>query len=90
MFLVSLGIYFLPTILAAFRKHPNALAIFLIDLLLGWTVLGWIGAMVWAFIMPGAPVAISGSSALETARTRYARGEIKADEFEEIKKNLGA
>ncbi|HXD94679.1 MAG TPA: superinfection immunity protein, partial [Bacteroidia bacterium] len=38
--LVSLVIYFLPTILA--RKKPNVLKYFFLNLLLGWTILGWI------------------------------------------------
>jgi hypothetical protein len=40
--------YFFPAIIAAFRKHHNLLAIFLLNLFLGWTFLGWIGALVWA------------------------------------------
>jgi Superinfection immunity protein len=42
------GIYFLPTIIAVARQHHNALAIFLLNLLLGWTVLGWVGSLVWS------------------------------------------
>ena len=39
---ISIAIYMLPTIIAAWRRHPNTIAIFLIDLLLGWTFVGWI------------------------------------------------
>lgn len=39
-------IYFLPAILA--RKSANFAAIFALDLFLGWTILGWVGALVWA------------------------------------------
>ena len=39
-------VYFLPAIIA--MKDKNALGIFLLNLLLGWTVIGWIGAMIWA------------------------------------------
>jgi len=39
-------IYFLPSILGYKRK--NKMAIFLLNLLLGWTVLGWIIALIWA------------------------------------------
>ena len=46
--LVMLVIYFLPAVVANARGHHNAGAIFLLDLLLGWTLLGWIIAMVWA------------------------------------------
>lgn len=41
-------VYLLPGIIAASRKHHNAAAIFILNLLLGWTVLGWIASLVWA------------------------------------------
>jgi hypothetical protein len=41
-------VYFLPTIVAFYRKHHRAWAIFALNLFLGWTVVGWIIAMVWA------------------------------------------
>ena len=90
LFLIGLVIYFLPSIIAAFRRHPSALAIFLIDLLLGWTFIGWVGALIWSFIPPGTVLLRSEApgNALEIARVRYARGEITAAEFEEIKRNL--
>ncbi|MET4106006.1 superinfection immunity protein [Hymenobacter sp. UYP22] len=40
------GIYFLPSIIG--RKKRQAMSIFALNLLLGWTVLGWIGALIWA------------------------------------------
>ena len=40
------GLYFLPTIIG-FQKR-NAGAIFVLNLLLGWTVIGWVIALVWA------------------------------------------
>lgn len=45
---LMLGLYFLPAIVAAGRGHNSGGAIFLLNLLLGWTVLGWIIALVWA------------------------------------------
>lgn len=41
-----LGIYFLPTIIGRNKRSANA--IFALNLLLGWTILGWIGALVWS------------------------------------------
>jgi hypothetical protein len=38
--------YFLPTIIAHHKR--NAGAIFVLNLLTGWTVIGWIVAFVWA------------------------------------------
>lgn len=41
-------LYLIPTLIAAGRQHNNQLAIFMLNLLGGWTVLGWIVAVVWA------------------------------------------
>jgi hypothetical protein len=41
--------YFLPTIVGAVRGQPNTTAIFVMNLLLGWTMLGWVIALIWAF-----------------------------------------
>jgi uncharacterized membrane protein YhaH (DUF805 family) len=47
-FLLFLVLYFIPTIVALARKHHNRLAIGALNLLLGWTVVGWVVALVWA------------------------------------------
>jgi len=56
-FLLLLVIYFVPTMVARSRNHINATAIFVANLLLGWTVLGWAIAMVWAFTIT--PVSVT-------------------------------
>jgi hypothetical protein len=43
---LSIFIYFLPSIVG--RHKTNAVAIFMLNLFLGWTFLGWIVALVWA------------------------------------------
>ena len=45
-FLVQL--YLLPALVALTRRHHNTGAIFLLNFFLGWTVLGWVVALVWA------------------------------------------
>lgn len=47
-FLISAGLYFLPTIIAAARSKTNLVGILLVNFLLGWSVIGWIVALVWA------------------------------------------
>ncbi len=42
------ALYFLPSIVARKRKKNNFLAIFVLNFFLGWTVWGWVGALVWA------------------------------------------
>lgn len=46
--LILLGIYMIPFGIAITRKHGSAGGIFFVNLLLGWTILGWIWALVWA------------------------------------------
>lgn len=46
---VSIAVYFLPTLVAILRAHKNGCAIFMLNLLLGWTFVGWVIALVWAF-----------------------------------------
>ena len=40
--------YFLPTIVAALRNKRDLTAIILLNLLLGWSVIGWVVALIWA------------------------------------------
>jgi Superinfection immunity protein len=40
--------YFLPSIVAFARSKRDMLSIFLLNLFLGWTLIGWIVALVWA------------------------------------------
>ena len=42
------SLYFLPFLIASLRRHKNILAIFLLNLTLGWTFLGWIAALIWS------------------------------------------
>ena len=41
-------LYFLPTVLALARGHPNAFLLAIVNLSLGWTVIGWVGALFWS------------------------------------------
>ena len=49
LLILAAALYFLPGIIASSRGHHNAPAIWILNLLLGWTFLGWAGAMIWAF-----------------------------------------
>ena len=49
--LIVLGVlfvYFVPSIVATNRGHHNTEAIIALNLLLGWTFLGWVISLVWA------------------------------------------
>lgn len=45
---VGIFLYFFPTCIAKKRKHPNLAGIFIVNLFFGWSVIGWVGALVWA------------------------------------------
>lgn len=51
----GLVLYLVPTMLAALGNKRATGWIFLLNVLLGWTVLGWIGAIVWAVLDRPAP-----------------------------------
>lgn len=46
--LILAAIYMLPTIVASRRNHRNTPAIAVLNVLLGWSLIGWAGALVWA------------------------------------------
>jgi hypothetical protein len=46
--LVLLAAYFMPAIVASVRHHASSMAIFALNLLLGWTFIGWVLALVWS------------------------------------------
>lgn len=48
-------IYFLPLVIAIVREHRQLVAIGALNLLLGWTFIGWVGALVWALVNPNGP-----------------------------------
>lgn len=48
IFIIILG-YFVPTFSAVMAKHKNIASIFVLNLFLGWTLIGWVVALVWAY-----------------------------------------
>jgi hypothetical protein len=56
--LIIVGLYFLPAIVAFNRNRHNKGAIFVLNLFLGWTVLGWVVSMVWAVSSSQPPVVV--------------------------------
>jgi hypothetical protein len=48
IFGVGFLFYFLPAIIAYARSKRDAVSILVLNLLLGWTAIGWIVALVWA------------------------------------------
>jgi hypothetical protein len=40
--------YFLPTVVALVRDRHDRLSVFLLNLFLGWSLIGWVIALLWA------------------------------------------
>lgn len=46
-------VYFLPSFVALQRKHTNTTAICVLNILFGWSFIGWVAALVWALVNSG-------------------------------------
>jgi hypothetical protein len=55
--LIMALLYFVPSVIAFAANRRNVAGIVLVNLLLGWTFLGWVVALVWATI-PDAEVLV--------------------------------
>lgn len=55
---VMVGSYFLPAFIAMVRKMPNVGGIVVINLLLGWTGIGWVIALVMACVQVSRPATV--------------------------------
>lgn len=47
-FILVIFLYFTPTMIAGGRTHHKIGKIFTVNILLGWTVIGWVVALVWS------------------------------------------
>ncbi len=91
--IIFLFLYFLPSIVVG--KKRNATAVFVLNLLLGWTVIGWIVALVWASTNDR-PVTVinqnsnktSASDELEKLNRLRQEGVLSDNEFQEQKKKI--
>jgi len=52
---IAFFIYFAPTFVAYRKKHRQREAILILNLFLGWTTIGWVIALVWAYIKEKQP-----------------------------------
>ena len=100
--IILLALYFLPLIVAGSRSHAQTGAIAIVNIFLGWTLVGWVIAMAWACTTPQPaiiqtistptmpPRPLSNSVADEIAAFARLRdnGAITAEEYEAKKVQL--
>ncbi|OOQ61129.1 superinfection immunity protein [Mucilaginibacter pedocola] len=75
--LLTFPLYFLPSILG--RKKHNSTSIFLLNLFLGWTAVGWIVALIWALSNDAPPVIFNNIPPPQAPREKS-----KADELTKL------
>jgi hypothetical protein len=46
--IIGLAIYFIPCFVSGAKHKTNGIAIAMLNLFLGWTLVGWVVALVWA------------------------------------------
>lgn len=96
MVVVSVVLYILPMMIAFHRRHENYTAIFLINLLLGWTGIVWVICLVWSFISRPRPINqdlpdvrfSSKYEQLEKISKLRSSGVLTSDEFEREKARI--
>lgn len=49
---IVIALFFMPALIACFKRHRNATAITVLNIFLGWTVIGWLIALIWALARP--------------------------------------
>jgi hypothetical protein len=92
---VLIVVYFVPAVIAGMRNHQNGGAIFALNLLLGWTLIGWVAALVWSLTASAAPVAVGAAGpppilsatteTIERLQALRASATISEAEFQELK-----
>lgn len=90
LFLV-LFIYFIPSVNAYSKKKKNAGAVFALNVFLGWTLVGWVVALVWSATVDPEPVIVNAKSDaidLEKLSDLKTKGIISEEEFQAKKKQL--
>ena len=48
LLVILIGLYFMPTVIAVVRRHHNCNSIAVLNLVAGWTLIGWVVALVWS------------------------------------------
>lgn len=46
--LLAILVYLMPVVIAAARSHHQKWLIVLLNVFAGWTIIGWIGALIWS------------------------------------------
>ncbi len=71
---IGVALYFLPSMIAGLRRTTHSLWLFAANLFLGWTGIGWLVAVVWAFTLRNAQFL---ATVPEGSKTRLRQGKTR-------------
>ncbi|MCW4469714.1 superinfection immunity protein [Flavobacterium sp. MFBS3-15] len=87
---IILLLYFLPAYIASNRRAVDRTLIFVLNLLVGWTFIGWIAMLIWACVgrTEGEPVVLNITNSYPEYNTtpRYSREDDFGKKMENIQK----
>jgi hypothetical protein len=66
-----LTFYFMPTVIASLRHSQHTGTIFIVNLVFGWTVLGWLAALIWAIVETPKPITPPSTQRTDWAQPFY-------------------
>ena len=90
----SILLYFLPTIIANNRKRDNLGAIAVLNLLAGWTGIGWLVALLWSMTKTEKTTTVINNESIELSDELKNLAELKdkgiltEEQFEEAKQKI--
>lgn len=92
---LCLGVYLLPAIVAKNRNHTQIIPILVLNILLGWTLIVWVGCLVWALIKEKDPIIVDNPTQsqsyieeLENLADLKNKGILTEEEFTRKKKQI--
>ena len=83
--IIAFLLYFLPAVIA--RKKPNASSVFVINLFLGWTLIGWVVALAMAVADPKPSVIVQTPSPSPTSQPQNRSVSDRLAELERLRES---
>ena len=47
---LGIFLYFIPSVIAYSHNKKNAIGVLMLNIFLGWTIIGWGAALIWSFV----------------------------------------
>jgi hypothetical protein len=80
-FPTAIALYFFPSIEAGIKAHRSKMSIFLVNLFLGWTLVGWVVALAWAHKNPESVTVVAAPEPSDPVQKPEAHAEVKLCPF---------